>query len=178
MGSPLAPFLLSWTIRPLKGGPASVQRGKYPSLYFSFDDFASTLSGLQEQAKPWLPQLSGSKGGLMQRSSHSPSSRFVWERLSLGKVFPGLVCALVKFWTKGPKELTDGNAQDSHGVPFFRRESLEHGPGTSIRRRKIHHLAQGKLGSENTTQNPSFRVRCAVTSAKALERLWQEGKRA
>ena len=53
---------------------------------------------------------------------------FVWVRRCLGRVFAGLVHAPVKFWTREPKELTDGSAQDSQNLPCFSRESLEHGP--------------------------------------------------
>ena len=59
---------------------------------------------------------------------YSPSSGFVWVRLCLGRVFLGLVRVLVKFWTRGPKELTE-----SQSLPFFCSESIEHGPGTSLR---------------------------------------------
>ena len=40
---------------------------------------------------------------------------------TLSKVFPGLVRALVesRVWTRGPQELTDGNAQDSQSLPFI-----------------------------------------------------------
>ena len=52
---------------------------------------------------------------------------------ALSRVFPGLVRALLKFQTRGPQALTDGNAQVRVSHFLSARESLEHGPGTSLR---------------------------------------------
>ena len=91
----------------------------------------------------------------------------MWVRLCLGTVFPGPVCSLVKFWRGGSKELTDGNAQSSQSLPSFCRESLEHGPGTSLISSGIFNGEKSvlvwhcKLGFKNSSPNPAFRLRCS-----------------
>ena len=82
--------------------------------------FASTCSGLQDEARPGFSKSQVSREVLCSDLLIFPQNAFVWARLCLGpRVFPGLVRALVKFWTRGPQALTDGNAQDSQGLPFF-----------------------------------------------------------
>ena len=109
-------------------------------FYFLFW-FASTWPGLQEEARAGFRKSQVSREVLCS-DLLIILKWFVWARLCLGsvwaetlfRVFPGLVCALVKFLTGGPQALTDGNAQHIQSLPFLSaRELLEHGPGTSLR---------------------------------------------
>ena len=92
---------------------ANMQSGKRPSFLFSFW-FASTGSGLQE-ARPGFGKSQVSRGVWCSDLLIMPQ-RGLFGRDS---VFLGLVCALVKFQTRGPQALTDAHAQDIQSLPFF-----------------------------------------------------------
>ena len=79
--------------------------------------FASTWPGLQEEAKPGFRESQVTREALCSDLLIVPQAVCVGETLP-SKGLSALVCALVKFWTRGPKELTDGNAQDSPKSPL------------------------------------------------------------